>query len=40
MEFEYTYKGNSQVESGAGQTAMSFAPDVQREPTYFQGELE
>jgi hypothetical protein len=39
MEFHYAYRGASAVESRADRTAMSFAPDTRREPTYFSGEL-
>ena len=39
MEFNYRYHGNSNVGSNANATAMSFAPDTLREPTYFSGEL-
>lgn len=39
MEFEYRYQGSSTVQSDAGSTGMSFAPDTLREPTYFDGEL-
>ncbi len=39
MEFEYRYHGSSGVDASASATAMSFAPDTRREPTYFRGEL-
>lgn len=39
MLFNYTYKGETTISSGADHTQMLFAPDVQREPTYFTGEL-
>jgi len=39
VEFNYSYKNNSQVNSQANQTNMSFSPDTKREPTYFRGEL-
>ncbi len=39
MEFNYRYAGNTAIESGAGATDMSFAPDTLREPTFFSGEL-
>lgn len=39
MEFQYSYKGSSSVDQGPYRTAMSFSPDVKREPTYFTGEL-
>jgi hypothetical protein len=39
MLFDYRYKGNTTVANATGETAMSFAPDANREPTYFYGEL-
>ncbi len=39
MEFQYKYHGNSSVQSGADNTSMSFAPDTNREPTFFVGQL-
>ena len=39
MEFNYRYAGSTAIESGAGATDMSFAPDTLREPTYFSGQL-
>jgi hypothetical protein len=39
MEFQYSYKGSSTVDQGPYRTALSFSPDVTREPTYFSGEL-
>ena len=39
MEFNYRYHGATAVDSSAGATSMSFAPDTLREPTYFTGEL-
>jgi hypothetical protein len=39
VEFNYSYKNNSQVNSQANQTKMSFSPDTKREPTFFRGEL-
>lgn len=39
MQFDYTYKGSSNVTSTADRTRMSFAPDVTREPTFFTGQL-
>lgn len=39
MEFNYSYYGASTVSSGVGSTAMSFAPDTTREPTFFKGRL-
>ena len=39
MEFSYAYRGSSQVADHPYRTAMSFAPDTLRQPTYFRGEL-
>jgi hypothetical protein len=39
MEFNYAYKGNSAVLDRGGNTRMSFAPDLKREPVYFLGDL-
>lgn len=40
MQFNYSYKGNSTINNlHSDQTSMSFVPDVQREPTYFIGEI-
>jgi len=39
VEFNYRYHGATAVDSSAGATSMSFAPDTLREPTYFTGEL-
>lgn len=39
MQFDYKFKGDTTVTSGAHSTAMNFAPDVYREPTYFSGYL-
>jgi hypothetical protein len=39
MEFNYAYKGNSTVLDRGGDTRMSFAPDLKREPVYFLGDL-
>ncbi len=39
VEFSYSYAKDSSVSSTADGTAMSFAPDVKRPPTYFSGEL-
>jgi len=39
VEFNYSYRGSSAVDSRGDRTAMSFVPDVSREPTYFSGEL-
>lgn len=40
MEFNYRYSGSSQAHGSADRTAMQFAPDTLREPTFFGGELE
>jgi len=39
MKFNYTYTNNSTVQQTNNNTQMSFAPDIQRQPTYFIGEL-
>ncbi|TYQ30882.1 SWIM zinc finger domain-containing protein [Pseudanabaena sp. UWO310] len=39
MEFNYNYKGSSSVSGQGDRTAMSFSPDLTRQPTYFRGEL-
>ncbi|MCP4220062.1 MAG: SWIM zinc finger family protein, partial [bacterium] len=39
MEFNYKYHGRSTVESSAGSTGISFAPDTLRAPTFFSGKL-
>lgn len=39
MEFEHTYSSSTQVRSDASATDMSFSPDLNREPTYFVGDL-
>lgn len=39
MEFEYAYKGNTNVSEKGNSTQMSFSPDLKRPPTYFVGEL-
>jgi hypothetical protein len=39
MEFNYAYKGNSAILDRGGNTRMSFAPDLKREPVYFLGDL-
>jgi len=39
MEFNYKFKGNSGVASSNTQTEMSFAPDLNREPTFFVSKL-
>jgi len=37
VEFNYAYRGSSQVADHPYRTAMSFAPDTLRKPTYFRG---
>ncbi len=39
MQFNYRYPGDSTVSSTATSTAMSFAPDTLRKPTFFSGKL-
>jgi hypothetical protein len=39
VEFNYSYQKDSLVDSTASRTAMSFAPDTLRQPTFFRGEL-
>lgn len=39
MLFEHRYAGSSAVRQDEGATAMSFAPDTLREPTYFRGRI-
>ncbi|MBL0740803.1 SWIM zinc finger family protein [Chryseolinea lacunae] len=39
MQFDYKFKGDTSVSSNAHATAMNFAPDVYRDPTYFSGYL-
>ena len=39
MEFNYKFKGNSGVNSDQNKTEMSFAPDLNREPTFFVSKL-
>ena len=40
MEFNYAYKGSSQVSDRSDRTDMSFSPDTTREPTFFRGQLD
>lgn len=40
MRFNFKYGGSSSVGNNSGSTAISFAPDVLREPTYFVGALD
>lgn len=39
MLFDYKYSGSTSVSNSAGNTSMSFAPDISREPTFFIGKL-
>lgn len=39
MIFDYKYKGNSKVHTSANSVGMNFAPDLQRDPTFFVGKL-
>jgi hypothetical protein len=39
MEFDYSYKGSSEINSTSSSTEMNFVPDASREPTYFIAEL-
>ena len=39
MQFEYHYFGQSTVTGDASSTGLSFAPDLRRAPTYFEGKL-
>ena len=39
MEFNYKFKGSSGVSSNQNSTDMSFAPDLNREPTFFVAKL-
>jgi hypothetical protein len=39
MQFNYRYYGGSQVSSSAHATALQFAPDTLRDPTYFVADL-
>lgn len=39
MIFEHRYSGASNVRQDAGNTALAFAPDTLREPTYFRGSV-
>ena len=39
MKFNYTYTNNTTIQQTNNNTQMSFAPDIQRQPTYFIGEL-
>jgi hypothetical protein len=40
MKFNYRYGGNSKVQNTSNSTAVNFAPDVLREPTFFVGTLD
>ena len=39
MKFNYTYSNNSTINQNSKNTEMSFSPDLQRQPTYFIGDL-
>jgi hypothetical protein len=39
MQFNYSYKGESNVQNNPYRMSVSFAPDVKRKPTFFSGEL-
>ena len=39
MQFEYHYFGKSEAQSTASRTGLTFAPDTQRAPTFFDGRL-
>ena len=39
MLFDYKFKGNTAVANVGERTEMSFAPDTNRQPTYFAGQL-
>ena len=39
MLFNYKYSGNTSISNDANETAMSFAPDALRDPTFFVGKL-
>ena len=39
MEFNYKFKGNSGISSTGNRTDMNFAPDLNREPTFFVSKL-
>lgn len=40
MEFEHRYAGSSRVSDASGSSALSFAPDLLRPPTFFRGALK
>ena len=40
MKFNYTYTNNTTIQETNNNTQMSFSPDIQRQPTYFIGELK
>ena len=40
MKFNYTYTNNTTIQQTNNNTQMSFSPDIQRQPTYFIGELK
>src|SRR3954451_13601404 len=39
MQFNFAYGGDSAVSDGVDRTALSFAPDILRPPTFFRGKL-
>ncbi len=39
MQFDYAYLGNTAIDHRADRTALSFAPDIRRPPTFFSGKL-
>ena len=39
MQFNFAYGGDSTVRNDVDRTAMSFAPDTLRQPTFFRGKL-
>lgn len=40
MIFDYKFKGKSEVSSNSKSVGLSFVPDVNRQPTYFSGEVK
>lgn len=39
MQFDYAYLGNTAIDHRADRTALSFAPDIRRPPTFFSAKL-
>jgi hypothetical protein len=39
MQFNFAYGGDSTVSNGVDRTALSFAPDILRPPTFLRGKL-